>query len=130
LGSDLVKPQASQYCYRNYTSIAFISQGWGGRISDVHLTENYGLLSNLLPGDIVLADHGFTIQKTIGLYCAEVKLPPFTRGKKQLSMLKVDAAHRLSRVPIHVTGMVWQKYITSVYSMLTCDSTEKIIDHG
>ena len=43
-------------------SVAFISQGWGGRTSDVHLTENSGLLQKLLPGDIVLADRGFTIQ--------------------------------------------------------------------
>ena len=47
-------------------------------MSDVHLTENSGLLQKLLPGDVVLADRGFTIQETAGLYCAEVKLPPFT----------------------------------------------------
>ena len=33
-------------------SVAYISQGWGGRTSDVHLTENSGLLQNLLPGDV------------------------------------------------------------------------------
>ena len=37
-------------------SIAYISKGWGGRVSDVHLTENCGLLKNLLPGDVILAD--------------------------------------------------------------------------
>ena len=37
-------------------SVAFISQGWGGRTSDVHLTENSGLLQKLLPGGVVLAD--------------------------------------------------------------------------
>ena len=36
-------------------SIAFISKGWGGRVSDIHLTENCGLLRNFLPGDVVLA---------------------------------------------------------------------------
>lgn len=36
-----------------------------------------------MPGDIVLADHGFSIQETVKqLYCAEVKLPAFTKGKK------------------------------------------------
>jgi len=114
-------------------SIAFISQGWGGRTSDVHITENSGLLSKLLPGDVVLADRGFTIQESIGLYCAEVKLPPFTRGKKQLTKIEVDAARRLSRVRIHVErviGMVRQKYTilqsTLPICMLTCDDTEQI----
>lgn len=93
-------------------SVAFISQGWGGRTSDVHLTENSGLLQKLLPGDIVLADRGFTIQETAGLYCAEVKLPHFTQGKRQLSKIKVDAARRLFRVHIHVEqviGLIRQK---------------------
>ena len=62
-------------------SIAFISRGWGGRVSDIHLTENCGLLRNLLPGDVVLADRGFNIHEAAGMYCAEVKVPPFTRGK-------------------------------------------------
>ena len=30
---------------------------------------------------LVLADRGFTIQQAIGLFCAEVKIPPFTKGK-------------------------------------------------
>ena len=63
-------------------SIAFVSKGLGGRVSDVHITENCGLLCNLLPGDLlVLADQGFTIQEAAGLFCAEVKIPPFTKGK-------------------------------------------------
>ena len=41
--------------------VSFISKGWGGRVSDVHLTENCGLLHHLLPGDLVLADRGFTM---------------------------------------------------------------------
>ena len=42
------------------------------------------------------------MQEVVGLYCAEVALPPFTRGKKQLSKLEIDKARRLSRVRIHV----------------------------
>ena len=36
--------------------VAFISKGWVGHVSDVYLTENCGLLQNLLPGDLLLAD--------------------------------------------------------------------------
>ena len=114
-------------------SVAFISQGWGGRTSDVHLTENSGLLQKLLPGDVVLADRGFTIQEIAGLYCAEVKLPPFTRGKRQLSKVEVDAARRLSRVCIHVErviGLIRQKYkileSTLPINMLACNETETV----
>ncbi len=94
-------------------SVTFISKGWGGRVSDVHLTEHSGILDHLLPGDLILADRGFTIHESAGLYCAEVKLPPFTRGKKQLSKAEIDHSRQLSRVRIHVErviGLVRQKY--------------------
>ena len=50
-------------------------------MSDVYPTENCGILEKLLPGDMILADRGFTIQEAAGLFCAEVKIPPFTKGK-------------------------------------------------
>ena len=60
---------------------AVTSKGWGGRVSNVHLTENCGLLDNLPHGDLILADRVFAIQDSTKLYCAEVKLPPLTREK-------------------------------------------------
>jgi len=66
-----------------------------------------------LPGVVVLADRGFNIQEAAGIYCAEVKIPPFTRGKKQLSKMDIDSAHKLSSICIHVErviGVIRQKY--------------------
>ena len=86
--------------------ISFVSKGWGGRVSDKHLTENCVILNFLQPGDVILADRGFTVQDSVGLCCAEVKMPPFTRGKKQLSRSAIDTARQLSRVRIHVEGLL------------------------
>lgn len=41
--------------------ISYISKGWGGRASDKHITENCGILENILPGDVLLADRGSDI---------------------------------------------------------------------
>ena len=44
---------------------------------------------------------------------AEVKMPPFTRGKKQLEKVDVDWSRELSIVRIHVErviGVIKQKY--------------------
>ena len=40
------------------------------RINNKHLTENSGLLSHLIPGDTILADRGFDIADSVGIYCA------------------------------------------------------------
>ena len=112
-------------------SITFVSKGWGGRVSDQHLTEHCGILDHLLPGDIILADRGFTVQDAAGLYCAEVKLPPFTKGKKQLSNCEVDKARQLSRVRIHVErviGLLRLKYkilrATLPINFIMCEAEE------
>ena len=66
-------------------TVCFISEGWGGRVSDKHLTENSRLLDHLIPGDTILADRGFNIQDSVSLYCARITMPAFTRGKKLLT---------------------------------------------
>ena len=53
-------------------------------------------------GDVILADRGFNIQESASMFHAEAKIPPFTRGKKQLSRMEVDKSCDLSRVRIHV----------------------------
>ena len=93
-------------------SISFISRGWGGRASDKTITENCGILNKLVPGDQVLADRGFTVKDSVGMYCAELVIPPFTKGKSQINQVEVDTARVISRVRIHVErviGMLRQK---------------------
>ena len=60
------------------------------------------MLKNLLPGDLVLADRGFTVYKSVGLYCAQLKIPEFTRGKSQLEQKPVDETREIAAVRIHV----------------------------
>ena len=82
--------------------ISFISEAWGGRVSDVCLTESSGLLEQLQEGDAILAERGFNIKESASMFHAEVKILPFTRGTKQLSRMEVDKSCDLSRVCIHV----------------------------
>jgi len=94
-------------------SISFISKAWGGRTSDKYITEHSGFLNKLLPGDLVLADRGFNIQESVGLMCAEVKVPGFTKGKKQLPALEIERTRNIAHVRIHVErviGLVRNKY--------------------
>lgn len=94
-------------------SISFLSSGWGGRASDKCITEGCGILHKLLPGDLVLADRGFDIADSVGVHCAEINIPAFTRGKAQLSAIDVETTRKIAHVRIHVErviGLVRNKY--------------------
>ena len=48
-------------------------------------------MRHLLPGDIIHADRGFNIEESAAFYCAEVKVPAFTKGKKQLAGIDIES---------------------------------------
>ena len=118
--------------------VSFVSNCWGGRVSDKFLTDNCGLLNKLLPGDVVLADRGFDIAESVGLKQASLHIPAFTRGKQQLSALEIEDTRNIANVRIHVErviGCVRQKY-TILQSTLPINFVTKraneevpIIDH-
>ena len=83
-------------------AIIFVSKCWGGRVSDKHLTANSGFMDHLMYGDLVLADRGFDIADDLSLFGSSLAIPPFTKGKDQLSQSEVERARALSRVRIHV----------------------------
>lgn len=87
-------------------AVTFISEGWGGRTSDKRLTESCGILNNLVPGDTVLADRGFTIGDAVGIHSAKLEMPAFTRGKSQLSAWDVQKTRKLANVRIHVERVI------------------------
>ncbi|XP_014677460.1 PREDICTED: uncharacterized protein LOC106817312 isoform X1 [Priapulus caudatus] len=94
-------------------SISFLSNAYGGRASDKYITEHCGLLNKLLPGDLVLADRGFDIADSVGLCCAQVNIPSFTKGRSQLSPVDVETTRQIAHVRIHVErviGLVRNKY--------------------
>ena len=104
-------------------TISFVSEAWGGRTSDKFLTENCGILKNLLPGDLILADCGFTVHESVWYYGAELNIPAFTRGKDQLDPVDVETTSGIANVRIHVEhviGTLRQKY-TILQSTLPTD---------
>jgi hypothetical protein len=75
-------------------------------VSDKHLTKSCGLLNKLLQGDIVLGDIGFDITESFGLCCAEVTIPAFAKGKKQLSPLELESTRKIVHSRIHVERVI------------------------
>ena len=104
-------------------SISFASNAWGGRTSDKYLTDNSGILKKLLPGDLVMADRGFTIQESLMFHRAELAIPAFMKPKDQLDPVDVEGTHGIANVRIHVErviGLLRRKY-TSLSGILPLD---------
>ena len=110
------------------TTISFVSKACGGRTSDKYLTDNCGILDKLLPGDLVLADRGCTIQESLMFNQAQLAIPAFTRGKDQLDPVDIGATRGIANVRIHVErviGLLRRKYTilsgTLPIDFLMCD---------
>ena len=71
-------------------------------MSDKFITEHCRLLGNVLPGDLVLADRGFDIADSCGLYGGRLKIPAFTNGRPQLSPLDIESTRNTVNVRIRV----------------------------
>ncbi len=118
-------------------TINFISQGFGGRTSDVEIVKSSGYLDLICTGDVVLADRGFTVEELFGLLGAKLITPSFMGKQDQLSQLQVETSRNISNVRIHVERVIGHLKKTflilrgpiSVDHMTSCDSeTSTLVD--
>ena len=98
-------------------SISFLSQCWGGRVSDKVITQESNFLRHLEQDDVVLADRGFTIADDLAIHGAKLEIPAFTRGKSQLTQREVEYSKQLSTVRIHVERVIGHIERTSSYQL-------------
>ena len=87
----------------------FVSQCFGGRISDKELTQRCGILGRtndgkdrFESGDAIMADKGFDIDDILQNHAIKLNLPPFLRGKEQLTEEEVVKTRRIASLHIHV----------------------------
>ena len=67
---------------------------------------NCGILNKFLPGDLVLADCGFTIVDSVMFQQAPLAIPSFTKGKAQLDPVDVKKTRGTANVCIHVERVI------------------------
>ena len=85
-------------------AITFVSELFSGSISDKELTRTRrsGVLGLLEKGDAVMADRGFDIQDDLTPIGVKLNMPPFLKGKSQLSTSEIIETRRIASVRIHV----------------------------
>ena len=82
--------------------ITFISKAWGGRTSDVHITQQSGLYDILEPYDEVMADRSFTIAVDPILHRVQLHIPPRKRGVEQFTEAQVKKTKKVANLRIYV----------------------------
>jgi len=96
-------------------SISYISQGYGGRSTDVHITldkkncavvndENF--LDKLQKDDVVLADRGFLVEEEVRKRGATLRTPAFLGRRPRLTRREVNYSRKVSNVRIHVERVI------------------------
>ena len=83
-------------------AITFVSSLFSGSISDKELTRQSGILALPEKGDSIMADRGFDIEADLIPLGFKLNIPPFLKGKTQLSEKEMVENRRIASVRIHV----------------------------
>ena len=83
-------------------AVTFVSDLYPGSISDKELTRKSGLLQLLESNDSIMADRGFDIAEDLALIGVKLNIPPFMKGKEQLSNSELVETRRIASLRIHV----------------------------
>ena len=77
----------------------YVSQAWGGRTSDKHITTNSpGLTTKLNRNVELMADRGFAVQELFADMGVKVTIPDFKgQGRSQLSKMEGKGSEKLQR---------------------------------
>lgn len=88
--------------------VAFASDLAPGRMSDKGITQQSGICSLLEEGDSVMADRGFLIEEDLAKVGVKLNIPPFLKGKAQLSEEEERETREIARLRIHVERVIGQ----------------------
>ena len=63
-------------------------------------------------GDMAMADRGLTVEEELATRGATLKIPAFTKNKKQMPAKDVHNSHKISNVRIHMERVIgWSEKI-------------------
>lgn len=87
-------------------SIVYISDLYEGSISDREIVEKCGFLQYISPGDMVLADRGFTIEDLLLSKQASLNIPPFLGQRSKFTAEEELKTRRIAKARIHVERVI------------------------
>ena len=73
-----------------------------GLFRTMKLLRRVAFLDKLEPGDLVMADRGFTIRDILMERKVDLNIPPFINGRAHFTAGEEISTRRIARVRIHV----------------------------
>ena len=79
-------------------AISYISDSYGGRVSDIFTVNNSGFSKFLQPGDQVMAEGGFKIQDILNFYQCTLCIPPSKHTNVQITKEDATKTSKIANV--------------------------------
>lgn len=74
--------------------ISYISECWGGKVSDKQLVLLPDFTKKLEYGDAVMADRGFNVTEELAVLGVTLVVPAYPKGKTSFPKLKLQSPER------------------------------------
>lgn len=85
--------------------INFVSNLYSGSISDKQITKQCGLIEQLNPDDVIMADTGFNVEDLLALKHVQLLAPPIM-SKGKVSSKATTMTRRIAKARVHVERMI------------------------
>lgn len=86
--------------------ISFVSDAFEGSISDREIFKRSKIADLLQPGDVVLADRGFTVHDLVEAKKAYLNIPPFLNGRDRLTAQEEILTKNIAKQRIYVEHVI------------------------
>lgn len=86
--------------------ISFVSDVYEGSISDRNIVIKSKFADYLCPGDVVLADKGFTVEDIVLQVGVSLNIPPFLRNRDRFTAQEEVATKKIAKEKIYVEHAV------------------------
>ncbi|CAG2208365.1 unnamed protein product [Mytilus edulis] len=97
--------------------VTFVSRLWGGNVSDRHIVEHDGLIPKLSPGDVIMADKGFTIEDLLSPDIG-LNVPPRVSTKHQMSSSEFFKTSNVAAARIVIEMKMEQVKIFQIFNSI------------